>query len=275
MTRPIIYRELHTQADFQAVMRLQAAIWAMQPAMLVPTHMLHALTYGGGCLIGAELDGEVIGFVLGFLARRDGQSLLWSHMAGVLPAYQGRSIGRSLKFAQRDWALQAGYDTIAWTFDPLQSGNARFNLCKLRATAAVYHADFYGDMPDDINAGLPSDRLEIRWALNAPRVRALDNLPEPPAVYRPVPPEHCALYLTTEGDLCARDVDSLARECFVEIPADLARLKNADFERARAWQSAVRTTLTHLFRSGYTATDFRVDQGHHYYVLTNRIGAHT
>lgn len=274
MTQPIVYRELHTLADFQAVMRLQAAIWAMQPVMLVPTHMLHALTYGGGCLIGAELDGEIIGFVLGFLARRDGQALLWSHMAGVLPAYQGQSIGRSLKFAQRDWALQAGYDTIAWTFDPLQSGNARFNLCKLRATAAVYHADFYGDMPDDINAGLPSDRLEIRWALNALRVRALDHPPEPPPVYHPVPPVQCALYVTADGDLCTQDVDSLAPECFVEIPADLARLKHAHFERARAWQLAVRTTLTRLFHSGYTATDFRVDQGHHYYVLTNRPGGY-
>ncbi len=250
-------------------MDLQARIWSMQPEMIVPTHMLHALTYGGGCLIGAAVGGTLVAFVLGFPARPHGRWILWSHMAGVLPEHQGRAIGYAIKMAQRDWALRAGFDTMAWTYDPMQSRNARFNLHKLRAMSDTYHADFYGELPDALNAGLPTDRLEITWALDAPRVNALDDPAAPPPEAIHVSEAHCALRLGEGGELLEQPIDPAARACFVEAPEDIGRLKQQSFALAEAWQLALRRTLTGLFARGYAATDFVVEQGHHYYVLTH------
>lgn len=270
MNQPIVYRDLHQIDELQIVTTLQAKIWAFQPEMIVPTHMLHSLIYGGGCLIGADIGGAIVGFVLGFPARRGGTWILWSHMAGVLPEYQGRTIGFSLKMAQRAWALRSGFDTIAWTFDPMQARNAQFNLRRLCATASRYHADFYGEMPDMLNAGLPTDRLEVIWALKAPRVQALDRTPELPAMRR-VTRDRCALYQADGGALLAQPVESQSPSpvCFVEVPADIGHLKQRDFAHAQQWQLALRRTLSHLFEIGCVASDFTVEDDHHYFVLTN------
>lgn len=268
MNQSLVYRDLHHLDELQAVVTLQAKIWAFKPEMIVPTHMLHALIYGGGCLIGADTGNEIVGFVLGFPARRGDTWLLWSHMAGVLPEHQGRGIGFSLKMAQRAWALQSGFDTIAWTFDPMQARNAKFNLHRLRATARRYHADFYGEMPDMLNAGLPTDRLEAVWSLDAPRVKALDGAPEPLSRVQ-VELDRCALYQSQDGALLTQPVEPQSPVCFVEVPADIGQLKQRDFALAQQWQLALRQTLSDLFARGYVASDFTVEDAHHYYVLTN------
>ena len=62
---------------------------------------------------------------------------------------------------------------MAWTFDPLQAGNANFNFNRLGTTARIYSVNHYGDMQDGINAGMASDRLEAQWQLDSPHVIAL------------------------------------------------------------------------------------------------------
>src|SRR3546814_4199746 len=91
-----------------------------------------------------------------------------SHIAGGLPQYQGRGIGRVLKQHQRDWAFAREAGHITWTFDPLIARNAHFNLRVLGARVTEYLVDQYGSMPDEINRGIPTDRLLVTWALAAP-----------------------------------------------------------------------------------------------------------
>ena len=67
------------------------------------------------------------------------------------PRAAGRSVGFALKLHQRAWALLRGVSEIAWTFDPLVSRNAYFNLVKLAARAGEYLPNFYGAMHDAIN----------------------------------------------------------------------------------------------------------------------------
>ena len=52
---------------------------------------------------------------------------------------------------------------IAWAFDPLQAGNAHFNLARLGATAGRYVENMYGLRTDSLNAGVPTDRLIVEW----------------------------------------------------------------------------------------------------------------
>ena len=62
---------------------------------------------------------------------------------------------------------------IAWAFDPLQAGNAHFNLARLGATAGRYIDNMYGERTDALNAGVPTDRLIAEWDVDR-RVRPSD-----------------------------------------------------------------------------------------------------
>jgi hypothetical protein len=73
---------------------------------------------------------------------------------------------------ERAWAIHEGIVEIHWTYDPLVRRNAYFNLHKLGAVPSAYLPDFYGPLPDGINAGDKSDRLYLRWSLASPRAVA-------------------------------------------------------------------------------------------------------
>ena len=194
----IEYRVVDDPEELKAIVELQTVVWSMPASEAVPHNMMFAVIHGGGNVIRADLDGKLVGFSLGLAALHGDDRLLWSHMAGVVPAHQGKGIGTGVKFAQRRWALDHGYKVIAWTFDPLQRGNANFNLRILKATASVYHINFYGAMNDSINAGMPSDRMEAVWDLLAEPVIAAEQNP-PPLVVNNFPPEKFLLYSDDSG----------------------------------------------------------------------------
>jgi chorismate synthase len=255
-------RLLENMADLEQFVDLEIAVWGLDLRHAVPSSLLHAITLNGGLVIGTYDQNEMIGMAFAFPARRGKKWLLWSHMAGVRPDYQGRGVGFALKQFQRSWALENGYTTIGWTFDPLQRGNANFNLRLLGATAQTYHVNLYGDMTDGINAGLPSDRLEVNWDLQ----RKPDT--EPPS-YDPDFPDNFLLY--ANSDLFPQPNQSLepvSRSYFVEIPPNLADLKRTSPGAALAWRLALRQALQTAFASGYIAVDFTTVQNRCCYVLT-------
>ena len=58
---------------------------------------------------------------------------------------------------------------MLWTFDPLQAGNAHFNINHLGALPIEYVPDMYGTHPDNVLFGaLPTDRFIARWQLDSP-----------------------------------------------------------------------------------------------------------
>ena len=237
----IAIRQLATMDALNATIPLQKAVWGMTDVEVASPHTLKAIAHTGGCVLGAELDGRLVGFCTGFAALRDGERFLWSHMAATLPDLQGRGIGARLKFAQRDWALERGYSVIAWTFDPLQSGNANFNFNRLGVVARRYEVNHYGAMNDGINAGMASDRLEAHWQLDAPR-------PNPPGDDLPMP-----LRRDDKGAwICdlPRMPDAVAYG--VEVPLDIGALKHGDMPQAQSWQLAVRQALLALLDAGYS-----------------------
>src|SRR2546427_5594771 len=167
----ITVRPITDAGGFHAVETLQRDVWDMPDLEVVPLHQLRAAVSAGGVLRGAfEEHATLVGFCYGFIGLRDGELLFYSHMAGVRPGLQDRGIGFLLKRAQRQEALERGLDRMVWTYDPLQSLNASFNLRKLGVTASRYYVDYYGEMPDAIHPGLPSDRLEVDWWLRDPAV---------------------------------------------------------------------------------------------------------
>src|SRR5690242_20053850 len=92
----ILIEEIRGIESMRRVEDLQAAVWGSNPAWTVPSHVLHVVSECGGILLGAEDDGRLIGFVLGFLGRQDGRLYHASHMLGILPSYQQHGIGAAL-----------------------------------------------------------------------------------------------------------------------------------------------------------------------------------
>lgn len=262
----IEFRHHLTFDELEELVDLEIIVWQMGDGRgAVPTHILHSIAHAGGCVIGAFDDQQLIGFTLGFPGSSDGAWRIWSHMAGVHPAYQGRNIGFRLKQQQRTWALAHGYERISWTFDPMQHRNARFNLHKLGATAQVYHLDFYGEMTDGLNAGMRSDRLEVDWWLNDPEVIAIAE-GRHAADYRMIDRE--PVFLLT-GALQMPSLDALDAPCYaVEIPHDINQLKQQDLARARDWQLALREILPHAFAQGYVIVNLVTQDDQCWYLLS-------
>lgn len=254
MTPEITIRPAKTVADYQACQEAQRGAWGLaDESYVVPIATMVGAQLHGGLVLGAFLpDGRAVGVSFAFLGRLDGRICLYSQLTGILPGYQDRGLGTQLKLAQRDFALGQGLELIAWAFDPLQAGNARFNLDKLGATARHYIVDMYGTRTDALNVGTPTDRLIAAWE-TSPRPRP----PIDPATIGQAPPLIDAED-APDGSRVVRGVREPEGEprLRLEIPADVARLRATDADRAASWQAAVRRAFVSAFAAGYRAVGF-------------------
>jgi predicted GNAT superfamily acetyltransferase len=268
-------RPVKTEDEYHAVERLQREIWGAQDIEIVAFEMLMTAHKNGGVTLGAFdiIEGEerMIGFVFGFVGlTADGRVKHCSHMAGALPAYRDRGVGYALKLKQRETVLAQGIDLITWTFDPLESRNARFNFHKLGANCGVYLRNLYGAMRDKLNAGLPSDRFQVDWRIASPRVEARlrgeagvpsasalmsDGVPlvNPPVVGEPLRPSTTAII----GE----------ERILIQIPYDFQSLKATDRNLALEWRMHTRALFEEAFAKGYLATDMLIEGGRSYYLL--------
>lgn len=229
---------------------LQRAAWGMADVEVVPRGQLITAAHFGGMVLVAYDGDRPVGFVYGFVGLDGDQTVLCSHMLGVLPEYRSRDLGRRLKLAQRDAARERGLRRVVWTFDPLESRNAYLNLHKLGAVAAHYYVDRYGRMRDELNRGLPTDRLLADWRLDEPVGRHhVADAAAAPALAGAV--DEGGLPRPGELDRDALDAP-VAR---VALPADVGAVKRADAGAALAWRLGVREALRAAFDAGLRAVD--------------------
>ncbi len=212
--------------------------------------LVRAFQLAGTGLFGANADGRLVGFVLGFVGMHEGIHL-HSHMLGVIPEWQWRGIGYALKLAQRAACLDSGIEEVRWTYDPLVARNAWFNLVKLGAVATDLLTGFYGEMTDRINRGDRSDRFEVRWPLRSTRVeRALSGRADPPA---PGP-----VVLEAEGQPESpqpRPTGASPRAgAVVAVPPDHFALRLRDPDLGRAWREASASAFRSCFDAGLVAS---------------------
>lgn len=264
----IVYKQLLTNADFRKVFDLEKIIWEVGADDVLPTHVMNAFTHSGGSVIGA-LDGEeLLGFAVGFPGKQGDDWWLWSHMTGVRPDYQKRGIGFQLKQTQRTWALKHGFERIKWTFDPMQRGNANFNIHHLGTVVNQYFINLYGEMFDGINKGMASDRMETVWHLRDRRVVALASNQPVDAYNSSYPTDAFLLYTRDDGSFIDRQpLEFHANWHFVEIPYDLKALKQSDIETAKNWQLALRRVIQAAMANNYAIVDFVVHERRCWYVL--------
>ncbi|WP_166804397.1 hypothetical protein [Cryobacterium algoritolerans] len=228
---------------------LLVTVWGTaQHSAPIPTDLLRSISHAGCNVTAAYTDGGVLcGAAVAIVSP--GAAGMYSLIAGVLPGLGDAGVGFALKQHQRAWALARGIDTMTWTFDPLVSRNARFNLTKLGAHAEDYLEDFYGPMADEINANDESDRLVAIWPLTSTEsVACSEGFPvvtELPAIT----PDQVR---GTGPDGHPNTVEA-AGSTWCRVPTDIVALRVGDPDEADAWRAATRTLLTTAFASGLAA----------------------
>jgi len=168
--------------------------WAMDAGTEITPNLLQAMIHSGAYLSGAFMDGECVGAAFAFPATTGGLHL-HSHMTAVLDKFRDKGIGHALKVDQYKWAKQNNYKEITWTFDPLVARNARLNILKLGVDISAYYPNFYGDMPDELNAGDESDRVmaSLKVVGDVPTPRTAISAPDKSAVLIAVPSDIVAI----------------------------------------------------------------------------------
>ncbi len=289
--------KLTTIQQFHQCEELQRRVWGLSDTDVIPLHLLLTAQKNGGLMLGAfDEEGKMIGILFGFLGAQDAaaqQLKHCSHMMGVLKEWQGRGVGYRLKLAQREHALSQGLDLVTWTYDPLESLNANLNIGKLGVVCRTYLRDLYGEIRDELNMGLSTDRFQVEWWIASQRV-TLRLGPSTGSGHRSGQAHRLAsgghrpsldAVLESGGQLlnpAAVGPDDLARPSpspaepkaetvLVEIPAHLQAIKTADVKLAQQWRVHTRELFERCFAAGYVVTDF-ISQVHDdvrrsYYVL--------
>lgn len=181
LSRGIQVRRCESLPEFENCLHLQRSVWNYSDVDLVPVPMLVMANKTGGHVLGAFHGDQMIGFTLGFAARHGATPYVHSHFLGVLPEYRDKGVGRALKLLQRERCLAEGVTLIEWTFDPLETKNAHFNLVRLGAIVRKYLPNLYGVTSSPLHGGIPTDRFVAEWHLLSPRVQgAIQGCPSHP-----------------------------------------------------------------------------------------------
>jgi len=254
------FRKLDKPEEFRQLAEIHRTVLG-DDAFPVP--LQRAFQDNGGLVLGAFVDIHLAGYAVSFIGW-DGKTLYhYSQATAVRPEYQNHHLGFRLKAFQRDEVLKLGLSEIRWTFDPLLSRNAGFNLRRLGAVPDRYFIHYYGQMGGEPNRDLETDRLLVRWELASPRVEErLAGTTPTPENDRERWARSTAIIETEVGEKGLRVPSAVAepsgRPAHLEIPFDLAAVREHEPGRLRPWRHAVRDAFRAAFDLGYRVDDFAV-----------------
>ena len=226
MSNSIQVRELDNLQDQDFGRNIFDITWSMDAGTEITPNLLQAMVHSGSYLSGAFIDNKIVGAAFAFPATNGGLHL-HSHMTAVLPEFRDKGVGYALKIDQWNWAKKKNYSHLSWTFDPLVRRNAKLNIAKLGVDISAYHPNFYGDMPDALNAGDESDRLMVSWItdIDAPKARELITKPE-------------------TGDI------------LIEIPEDIVAIRSKNQSESMKWRRQVREQFLAAFEKNGKVVGF-------------------
>lgn len=263
----ITIRMLYSAEELTAVKDLESLIWADEDP--VPVNHSVAVVKNGGMVIGAFSGARLIGFQYSFPGFDGTNVYLCSHSMGIDPDFRKMGIGEKLKLAQREEALKMGYRRIEWTYDPLETVNGYLNLSKLGGVCTKYIENCYGEMPDILNAGLPSDRFLVEWNI----AEETSRLRSESMVIHEIP-HLIDVEEDVEGLPVAKNVylnyEEKANFLYVPVPNQFQMIKSKNLEVALEWRLKTREVFTHYLSKGWAVTSVKKSDHPtlHHYVLT-------
>jgi len=240
MIEGIVVRKCDALQEFNQCVALQREIWGETDLEIEPSAMFVVAAHTGGQVMGAFDGTRLVGYTLAVAGWRKSRPYLHSHHTGIHADYRDQGIGRKLKLFQREDALARGIRLVEWTFDPLETRNAHFNLNRLGAISRRYLPDLYGRTTSPIHRGLATDRLVAEWHLDTPHaITAIQGI---------------------APDL--RDA-----RVAVELPSASEPWKQSDLARVEDVQSQMRTQFTEWFSRGHAAVGFSTTNSGSAYLL--------
>jgi predicted GNAT superfamily acetyltransferase len=270
----ITIRELESFADLQQVEAVEREVWGAAARDTLPLTLIIASKAAGSLWIGAFDGPLLVGFAFALFGMEMGRLSLHSHMLAVLQAYRNHDLGYTLKLAQRERALALGIHPMTWTFDPLQARNAHLNFTKLGVISDSYRPDFYGPETSSVLHRNGTDRLWVKWPMNARRVQirlqgrdsrseTLDAL----SILNPL------IHFNGDGKPARSDLAAaLSRQRIaIEIPSDITEVERKSPQLAQEWRLATRWAFTEALKAGFFVAEFcrsvRGQQGPGVYLL--------
>ena len=230
-----IIRDCLSIEDYAACLEMQRSVWGFEALDITPLRSFVITRRGGGFTLGAfDNSGKLLGFAHALPAFDEKlRPYYYSQMLAVDPAMQNTGIGVSLKLAQRERALKTGIELMTWTFDPLQSRNAYFNLVKLGGVIRNYMVNYYGNQSTSVlHRGLDTDRVLVQWWMRSQRV--IDAI---------------------GGQHFKEKVGAI-----IEVPREIEVIKRRDMEEARNWQLKVRTEFQNRLGEGMFCVGLETDR---------------
>jgi chorismate synthase len=257
-------RDLSSLKDYADCVALQELTWGVGFSERVPPAILRVSQMVGGVTAGAFNDEDrMLGFVFGLTGMRDGELVHWSDMLAVRPEARGQGIGEQLKQYQRDKVAALGVRSMLWTFDPLQAGNANFNINHLGAMPIEYVVDMYGTTGANLHGTLPTDRFIVRWKLHEDEHTA--ERATLPIAGDTIP---LANPIGEDGLPSTALLPSLSQHAgpvAVQVPRDFSAVQKQGRTVAMRWRLVMREIMTAWLGAGYRVSAFvRSDAAPHY-----------
>lgn len=131
----------------------------------IPAWLAQDAGEAGAIVLAARADGRLVGFSLALPAFDGHERSYFSCGLAVDRRLRSHGIGRRLKLAQRDVAVERGVRVIRWRADPLNAGGLRLYLDGLGARLVGYRAELYAGVRQD--AEVPHDDVDIEWRLDS------------------------------------------------------------------------------------------------------------
>jgi predicted GNAT superfamily acetyltransferase len=261
---PIRIVRLSRPGQFAGSVRVQKSAWGQDDSGTIPAHLLIAAQHHWGLVLGAYDGRKMVGILFGITALENGRPYHYSHITGVAKGYQSKGVGFKLKLAQREHLIKSGQSLVKWTYDPLQAGNAYFNIRKLGAICHTYRRNLYGPLEDSLNRGRPTDRFEVEWRIKSKRVR------ERIRGYRPA---SLAEILAEGAEPVNRTKNARHDQCLpvsarlglggprllVEIPRRIGMVRDVSLGASNSWTLHARRIFENYFARGFSVTDVIVD----------------
>jgi predicted GNAT superfamily acetyltransferase len=226
MNFKISIRPLDTPNNLEQAREIFDLVWIQNFSTEITINLLKAMLHSGSYLSGAFIDKKLVGAAFAFPATNGGLHL-HSHMTAVLDEYRNKGIGYAIKIDQWYWAKKNNYKEITWTFDPLVGRNAKLNLIKLGVDISAYYPNFYGDMPDALNAGDESDRVMASWKVTGDQPVAKSVIINPDKA-----------------------------DTLIKIPEDIVAIRSKNISENLKWRHKVRDEFIQAFEKGGKVVGF-------------------
>lgn len=247
MLETVVVKQLKAAEEMEKVFELEQEIWQ---DTYEPMHRMLKEDADRSLVVGAYLDGELIGFSYGDQTE---EGILFSRLLGIKREYREIGIGELLKLKQKELADELGYKKCKWLFEPLEARSAHLYFTKLRTYGIAYYEDQESEM--GVPYSIPIDRLLVEWDItDEDHLRwdaKIEELMEEAAEIVPWSLTIVGLPVLDIDHNFDRNISYLKDAYTLAIPSSFLKINIESPSLAEDWRYKTRAVFQTLFQQGY------------------------